>query len=65
MIFDRYEHLSEDAQRLLCFFVDTGLGSEKRMDEHIYLLTQYCFTAFDGQSALEELLREAPNSSSR
>ena len=58
MIFDRYEHLSEDAQRLLCFFVDTGLGSEKRMDEHIYLLTQYCFTAFDGQSALEELLRE-------
>lgn len=58
MIFDRYEQLSEDAQRLLCFFVDVGLDSGKRMDEHIYMLSQYCFAAFDGMSALDELLRE-------
>ena len=56
MFFDKYEQLSEDAQRLLCFYVDTGLGSNKRMDEHIYLLGHYCFTAFDGTAALEELL---------
>ena len=58
MIFDRYEQLSEDAQRLLCFFVDVGLDSGKRMDEHFYMLSQYCFAAFDGMSALDELLRE-------
>lgn len=56
MIFDRYEQLSEDAQRLLCFFVDAGLDSGKRMDEHFYLLSQYCFAAFDGKTALDELL---------
>ena len=56
MMFDRYEQLSEDAQRLLCFYVEAGLGSGKRMDEHIYLLKQYCFAAFDGQGALEELV---------
>ena len=48
MVFDKYEQLSEDAQRLLCFYVDMGYGSNKRMDEHIYLLGRYCFTAFDG-----------------
>ena len=58
MFFDKYEQLSEDAQRLLCFYVDTGLGSNKRMDEHIYLLGHYCFTAFDGTAALEELLQK-------
>lgn len=58
MIFDKYDRLSEDAQRLLCYYVDTGLGSNKRMDEHLYLLSQYCFTAFDGKAALEELTRE-------
>ena len=58
MVFDRYEQLSEDAQRLLCYYVDTGLGANKRMDEHIYILGQYCFTAFDGKAALEELTRE-------
>lgn len=58
MAFDKYEQLSEDAQRLLCFYVDTGLGSGKRMDEHIYLLRQYAFPAFDGQAALNELLQQ-------
>jgi hypothetical protein len=58
MAFDKYERLSEDAQRLLCFYVDTGLGSGKRMDEHIYLLRQYAFPAFDGQAALNELLQQ-------
>ena len=58
MIFDRYEQLSEDAQRLLCYYADTGLGSNKRMDEHLYMLGQYCFTAFDGAAALAELTRK-------
>ena len=58
MVFDRYEQLSEDAQRLLCFYVDAGLGSGKRMDEHIYLLKQYCFAVFDGHAALEELVKK-------
>ncbi len=58
MIFDKYEQLSEDAQRLLCFYVDMGYGSNKRMDEHIYLLGRYCFTAFDGKAALDELTRK-------
>jgi hypothetical protein len=58
MVFDRYEQLSEDAQRLLCFYVDAGWGSGKRMDEHIYLLKQYCFVNFDGWAALDELVKE-------
>ena len=58
MVFDKYEQLSEDAQRLLCFYVDMGYGSNKRMDEHIYLLGRYCFTAFDGKAALEELTQK-------
>lgn len=58
MIFDKYERLSEDAQRLLCFYVDMGYGSTKRMDEHIYLLGHYCFTAFNGNAALDELLQQ-------
>ena len=58
MVFDKYEQLSEDAQRLLCFYVDMGYGSSKRMDEHIYLLGRYCFTAFDGKAALEELTQK-------
>ena len=31
MVFDKYEQLSEDAQRLLCFYVDMGYGSSKRL----------------------------------
>lgn len=58
MVFDKYEQLGEDAQRLLCFYVDMGYGSSKRMDEHIYLLGRYCFTAFDGKAALEELTQK-------
>ena len=58
MVFDKYEQLTEDAQRLLCFYVDMGYGSSKRMDEHIYLLGRYCFTAFDGKAALEELTQK-------
>ena len=58
MIFDKYEQLSEDAQRLLCFFADRGVDSNKRMDEHIYVLGQYCFKAFDGKAALEELIQK-------
>ncbi len=57
MVFDKYEQLSEDAQRLLCFYTDTGLDSTKRMDEIIYLLKHYCFTAFDGAAALDELIQ--------
>ena len=58
MIFDRYEQLSEDAQRLLCFYVDVGLGANRRMDELIYVLGQYCFSAFDGKAALDELTKQ-------
>ncbi|MBQ0023695.1 MAG: DEAD/DEAH box helicase [Prevotellaceae bacterium] len=55
-IFDKYEKLSEDAQRLLCFYVSYGLGANKRMSEHLYVLTKYCFTTFNGEAALQELL---------
>lgn len=58
MVFDKYEQLSEDAQRLLGFYVHIGYGSNKRMDEHIYLLGQYCFAVFDGKAALEELTQK-------
>lgn len=58
MIFDKYEQLSEGAQRLLGFYVHIGYGSNKRMDEHIYLLKQYCFAAFDGKAALQELTQQ-------
>lgn len=58
MVFDKYEQLSEDAQRLLCFYADTGLDSNKRMDEHIYILGQYCFKVFNGKAALEELIQK-------
>lgn len=54
--FDKYERLSEDAQRLLCFQVQVGMGQDKRMDEVIYVLGHYCFATFDGTVALEELV---------
>ncbi|MCH5174268.1 MAG: ATP-dependent helicase [Prevotellaceae bacterium] len=58
MIFDKYRHLGEDAQRLLCYFVEIGIGTGKRMSEHAYMLRQYCFPTFDGMKAEEELVRE-------
>lgn len=58
MVFDKYEQLSEDAQRLLCFHVDMGVDSNKRIDEHIYILGQYCFKVFDGKAALNELVQK-------
>ncbi len=56
MNFERYEHLSEDAQRLLGYYVTQGMGSGKRMSEHLYVLTRYCFSGFVGEAALKELL---------
>ncbi len=56
MIFDRYEQLSEDAQRLLCYYVEYGYGTTKRLLDHFYILKHYCFTMFDGDAALQELL---------
>lgn len=58
MIFDRYEQLSEDAQRLLCYYAYGGMDSYHRMEEHIYTLKQYCFPSFEGQSALDELTQQ-------
>ena len=58
MNFDRYRNLSEDAQRLLCYFVEIGVGTGKQMNEHAYMLRQYCFPTFDGTKAEEELLRK-------
>jgi len=57
-ILEKYERLSEDAQRLLCYCSYVGMNSEKRMSEHVYLLGRYCFAAFDGDSALKELVTE-------
>ena len=58
MIFDRYEQLSEDAQRLLCYYVHSGIDTNRRMEEHAYTLKRYCFPSLDGQAATEELQRE-------
>lgn len=55
MIFDKYEQLSEDAQRLLCYYVEIALGSGKRMDENLYYLKRYCFPIFEGDQAQTEL----------
>ena len=51
MLFDKYEQLSEDAQRLLCYYAEAGLGTNKRMDEHLYILRKYGFPTFNGQAA--------------
>lgn len=56
MTFDKYTQLSEDAQRLLCYYAWIGLGSGKRNSEHFYILKHYCFPLFNGNDALEELL---------
>lgn len=58
MLFDKYEQLSEDAQRLLCYYAEAGLGTNKRMDEHLYILRQYGFPTFNGQAALDELIQQ-------
>lgn len=58
MNFERYERLSEDAQRLLGYYVIQGMGTNKRMSEHQYVLTRYCFNGFDGDAALSELMAE-------
>ena len=59
MAFERYEHLSEDAQRLLCYYVHIGLGTDRRMGEHAYLLERNCFPMFDGERAQQELIDAA------
>lgn len=56
MTFDRYEQLSENAQRLLCYYAEIGFGSERRMTEHFYNLRRYCFPTFEGDSAQKELV---------
>lgn len=56
MDFQKYRALSEDAQRLLCYYVGVGLGTNRRMNEHLYVLNRYCFSSFKGQSALDELM---------
>lgn len=58
MNFERYERLSEDAQRLLGYYAIHGMDSGKRMSEHLYVLTRYCFSGFMGNEALKELMNE-------
>lgn len=58
MNFERYERLSEDAQRLLGYYVIQGMGTNKRMSEHLYVLSRYCFSGFVGDAALRELMEE-------
>ena len=58
MLFDKYRKLSEDAQRLLCYFVQIGIGTGKRMEEHAQMLKKYCFQMLDGERAEAELLHE-------
>ena len=56
MLFDVYRQLSEDAQWLLCYFVQIGIGTGKRMDEHAKMLKMYCFPTLDAEKAEAELL---------
>lgn len=56
MIFDRYEQLTENAQRLLCYYAKIGAGSERRMTEHFYTLRHHCFPTFEGEKAQKELV---------
>ena len=56
--FSRYGKLSEDAQRLLCYYVQIAVGTGKRIDDHISILKKQCFSTVDGTKAKEELLRE-------
>lgn len=55
MIFERYEQLSEDAQRLLCYHVYGGIDTDRRLEEHAYTLKRHCFPNFDGDAAIDEL----------
>lgn len=55
MISDNYRRLSEDAQKLLCFYAYTGHGQEARMDDQIAILTKTCFPSLRGYDALQEL----------
>lgn len=50
-----YRELSEDAQRLLAYMLQIGIGSGKRISEHFYLIQRYCFPTFNGERALLEL----------
>ena len=54
--FGKYRELSEDAQRMLCYFVQIGIGTGKRMDEHAKMLKRQCFPMMEGEKAVEELL---------
>ncbi len=56
MDLNRYKKLSENAQRLLCYHAHIGIGTNKRMSEHLYVLSRYCFASFDGETALTELV---------
>lgn len=57
-LFARYEALSEDAQRLMCYYVSIGAGSLKKMSEHLYVISRYCFATFNGRAALDELVEK-------
>lgn len=56
MVSDIYKRLSEDAQKLLCYYAYTGYGLDKRMDDQITVLNNTCFPAMRGDEALQELL---------
>lgn len=56
MIPDTYKQLSEDAQKLICYYAYTGYGLEKRMDDQITILTNTCFPSLRGEEALQELI---------
>ena len=58
MRFDRYNNLSDEAQKLLCYMAYCGYGIDKRMDEHFEIIRKDAFPTFEGEKALEELLKD-------
>ena len=57
MRFDRYNNLSDEAQKLLCYMAYSGYGMDIRMDEHFEIIRKDAFPTFDGDGALAELLQ--------
>ena len=57
MRFDRYNNLSDEAQKLLCYMAYCGYGIDKRMDEHFEIIRKDAFPTFEGEKALEELIQ--------
>ena len=58
MLFDKYRRLSEDAQWLLCYYVQIGIGTGKQIEDHAKMLKEHCFPALDSDHAKAELLHE-------